>query len=150
MPINDLLKHNIEKINRIKIYIFSVEGSILLPTGIYYLIRDNSLIIPSLIIFIVAYTFVSIKTIIFKKVSQKELQEETKTFKKNIIILIIISLCSLILSALRKEIIGKYFIGQHIMILTFWFIIGIVLANVVVAIILLIKMKMPHTPDPAS
>jgi hypothetical protein len=63
--------------------------------------------------------------------SHKELQKETKTFKKNIIILIIISLCSLILSALRKEILGK----------SFWFIIDIVLANVVVAIILLRKIK---------
>ena len=141
MAINALMKQNTEKINKIKLCLFSVEGSILFPVGVYYLIRDNSLIIPALVIFVIAYGFFSIQAVISKKVSKKELQKETKTYNKKIAIGIIISLCSLIFSALRKKILGKYYIGQQITILTFWFIIGIVLANVVVAIIRFRKAK---------
>ena len=103
MAINALMKQNTEKINKIKLCLFSVEVSILLPVGINYLIRDNSIIIPALVIFVIAYGFFSIQVLISKKVSKKELQKETKTFKKKIVIGIVISLCSLIFSAIAKR-----------------------------------------------
>lgn len=131
------MRYNTEKINKIMLYLFIIEETILLLAGVYNLVKDTSIIIPSLVILIIAYFISLLKT----KITRINELKETRTFKKKIIIWIMIVLFSMILSMLRKRILEKYFIGQQITVLVIWFLIGIVTENIIVLAIKRIKIK---------
>ena len=137
MAIKDLWKQNRIKLSKILLCVLAVETSILLSIGMYGLVKDNSLIIPSLIIFLVAYVIGGLKSII----SKTNLQKQTKSFKKKMITGVIIFIFCIMFSSFRKKILGAYFLGQQITTLTIWFLIGVVLENIVVLIVLLRKEK---------
>lgn len=141
MALNGLMKQNIETMRKIKLYFLIAEEIVLLSIGIYNLINDNSIIIPSFVLFIIAYSISLLKSRIFKT----DLQKETKTFKKKMIIGIITYLSCIVVSVLRKNILGKYFIGQQIIIVTIWFLIGVVTGNIIALILPLIRTKTKMT-----
>lgn len=141
MTIKSLIKkRDVLKTDKFKVfllYLFTVESIILLAIGIYYLVKDNSIIMPAVIIFVIAYLIGAIRSII----SKRNLQKQTKSIKKKIIIGVLMFVACMALSFFREQILGSYFIGQQITTLTIWFLIGVVLENVVVLIIFLRKEK---------
>lgn len=137
MAIKDLWKQNRVKLSKILLWLLSIEASILLSIGIYNLIKDNSVIIASLIIFLVAYFIGGLKDIIFKT----NLQKQAGSFKKKIVTGAMIFVFCILFSVFRKKILGMYFLEHQITILTIWFLIGVVLENIIVLIVLLRKEK---------
>ena len=131
------MKHNTETIKKIMLYLFTIEAAILLSAGVYNLVKDNSIILPSLVILIAGCFISLLKT----KITKLDAQKEPGAFKKRIVIWIIVFGFSMMLAALRKRILEKYFIGQQITVLVIWFLTGVVIGNIIVLIIQQRKVK---------
>jgi hypothetical protein len=138
------MKPNIETTTKIKLYFFIVEEIILLSIGIYYLVNNDGIIIFSFIILITGILISLLKN----KISKVELQKGKNTYTgKRFVYRIIIYLFFIIVSMLRKKILAKYFIGQQMIILTIWFITGVLIGNIIAHGILLTKIKTKKTSE---
>ena len=132
------IKQTSEKRIKLKLYIHIIGDILILSLGIYYLIKNNNLIIYSFIILIIGFFIGLLKS----RISKIEIQKDAKTYirKIDIVGIIILFLC-IVISIFRKKLLAKYFVGQQITVLIIWFIFGMVVGKIIMLKKLLIKLN---------
>lgn len=116
------------KISKIFLGIFVIELTGLLSFGIYHLAKNQNLLLPAFIIFVIAYIIGVARTIF----SRKNARHKKKSISRRFVVGLIMLILGFGLSFLRKKILGEYFAQSQVNLLTIWFIIGMILENVIV------------------